>query len=356
MSTNEMRKDYLIDRWVVIATGRKRRPTDFIREREVRRGAVCPFCPGNEHMTPPAILVYIESDGEIVKERDRDGFRHKGWLVRCIPNLYPAFTPPRVEGSERDIEKKRWRDYTSRDALGHHEVVVESPNHDEHPGVARISQLIHVINAYKDRFSQLIAKPYVGYVSIFRNHGVDAGASLSHAHTQIIATPTIPRLVGEELEAAREHYSKYSECAFCSILEREREGPRFIWENDSFIAFTPWASIHPFEFWIFPRRHQGVITDMTETETEDLALAMRVCLGALNRLLNDPSYNFGFHMVPDAAYHWHIEVYPRLAIWAGFEKSTGVYINVMSPEAAAVNLREAAEREEEALTGSQRHL
>jgi len=184
---NELQKDYLLDRWVVIATQRKRRPTDFVKNREEEKGAVCPFCPGTEHMTPPAVLIYISSSGRIIKEQDRNGRHHQNWLVRCVPNLYPIFSP--LEGGKIKIE-----DGSLKNALGHHEMLIESPQHDEHPAVARVSQLTHVIDSYVDRGRSLSAMRYVKYVSVFRNHGPEAGASLSHAHSQIIATPFVPRV------------------------------------------------------------------------------------------------------------------------------------------------------------------
>ena len=153
---NELRKDYLLDRWVVIAAQRKQRPTDFKKAKEMRRASsLCPFGPGNENMTPPATLVYLQIDGEVIKEKDQDGFRHKNWLVRCVPNLFPAFTPSINSSSLKTSEAGH---YEYMNALGHHEVLIESPSHDEHPGVARVSQLIHVLNAYRDRFKALSSK------------------------------------------------------------------------------------------------------------------------------------------------------------------------------------------------------
>ena len=300
-------------------------------------------------MTPPAVLVYLPSNtGGIKKEKDQDGFRHKNWIVRCVPNLYPAFTPP-DESEEADVKESP---LLAR-AIGHHEVLIESPNHDEHPGVARISQLIHVINAYLDRLKALSSKTYVRYISIFRNHGREAGASLSHAHTQIIAAPFVPTILEEELGACTKRWKENEECAFCEILRKERDSPRFIWENKSFLAFAPWASMNPLEFWIAPKRHQSTLMGISDGEVEDLAEVLRLSFGGLKSLLNDPPYNFGFHLSPSRehqeCYHWHLEVYPKLAIWAGFEKSSGVYINTVQPEDAAADLRDAILEEEERL-------
>jgi len=339
MPMNELRKDYMLDRWVVIAPQRRRRPSDFTEHLEERREkVVCPFCPGNEHLTPPASLVYLMENGNLRKDNDRNGLRHKGWIVRCIPNLYPAFTPLNQKNSQNPQTNNI---YVSKEALGYHEVLIESPNHDEHPSTARITQLIHVINALRDRFSFLVTKDYVKYVSIFRNHGSSAGASLSHAHTQIIAMPMVPKILCEENAASKKYYDENGHCIFCDIISMEVKSERFIWDNDGFVIFAPWASINPFEFWIFPKRHQSSILDLTENEVKWLAETLRISFGGLKNLLNDPPYNFGFHMMLNPYYHWHIEVYPRLSIWAGFEKSTGIYINIMPPEEAAKNLREA---------------
>src|SRR3990170_884723 len=242
MPYNELRKDYLLDRWVVIATERGRRPTDFAKQKkEQAQASVCPMCPGNEHMTPPAVLVYLKQNGEIKKAKDENGFRPKNWLIRCVPNLFPAFAPPKDPADQANIMKSE----SFGCAIGHHEVLVESPNHDDDPADAELPQLLHVINAYKDRLKELSAKPYVKYVSIFRNHKPEAGASLSHAHSQIIATPTVPRTVKEELAASKQQYKETGKCPFCTIIKQEQKSPRLIHQNKSFTVFAPYASIYP---------------------------------------------------------------------------------------------------------------
>jgi len=345
MPFNEIRKDYLLNRWVVIASKRKRRPTDFVKREIERQESTCPLCPGHEHMTPPAVLVYLPSNGGIKKEKDSDGFRHKNWLIRCVPNLYPAFTPP--EHSKISVRE------TSTLAVGHHEVLVESPRHEEHPGVARVSQLIHLVNAYLDRLKKLSEKSYVKYVSIFRNHKRDAGASLSHAHSQLIATPLVPSTLREELRASRKIWAEEGRCPFCGILDEEKNSSRFIWESNHFLVFAPWASLNPFEFWIFPKEHQSTLLEMSRDQAKSLAKTLRVCFGGFGGLLSDPPYNFGFHIAPVRGdydhYHWHLEIYPKLSILAGFEKSTGMFINVVPPEDASESLRGAIQTEESKL-------
>lgn len=346
MIFNDVRKDYLLDRWVVIATERSRRPTDFVKKQVRKRSKkkVCPLCPGNEHMTPPAVLVYLKSNSGIKKTKDRNGFRHKNWLVRCVPNLYPAFTPPEKKVGEPEIMKDRYL----AQAVGHHEVLIESPTHNDHPANAEISQSVYVVNAYIDRLKRLSSKSYVKYVSIFRNYGLEAGASLSHAHSQIIATPFVPKIIEKELETSRKSYRKYDKCIFCDILAKELDGPRLIHEDKYYGVFAPWASVHPLEFWILPKKHESTLLEMSKTEVEKFAKTLKVCMNGVKKILGDPPYNFGFHLAINENshryYHWHLEIYPKLSIWAGFEKSTGTYINTVAPEVAAESLREAITR------------
>jgi len=342
MPNNELRKDYLLDRWVVIATERGRRPTDFAKQKKKpAQVSVCPLCPGNEHMTPPAVLVYLKSNGEIRKDKDENGLRHKNWLIRCIPNLYPAFAPPQAQIDHTQIMKSD----SFGLAIGHHEVLVESPRHDEDPADAKLPQLVHVINAYIDRLRELSAKPYVQYVSIFRNHGLEAGASLSHAHSQIIATPLVPTIIDKEIAASKNFWNQHGKCVFCEIIKKESKSPRLVHDNARFVVLAPYASVHPMEFWILPKKHDGNILSLTHTEVEAFAETLKASLKGLKDLVNDPPYNYGFHLSTNKdaenCYHWHLEVYPRLSIWAGFEKSTGVYINTVTPETAAAELRKA---------------
>jgi UDPglucose--hexose-1-phosphate uridylyltransferase len=249
MPYNELRKDYLLNRWVVIATERDRRPTDFAKPKIVQDNvSTCPLCPGNEHMTPPATLVYLPENGSIRKEVEQGDFRFNNWLIRSIPNMFPAFAPPKDPADTAQIMKDSSFGY----AVGHHEVLVESPNHSDHPSDAPLSQLVLLINAYKDRLGDIAQKPYVQYVQIFRNHGLDAGASLSHAHSQIIATPFVPTIPIEEMAASESYQNQHGSCVFCDLIKQEAKTPRLILDSDYFVVFAPYASIHPIEFWWFP--------------------------------------------------------------------------------------------------------
>lgn len=341
MPYNELRKDYLLDRWVVIATERSRRPTDLVKQKSpAASSSVCPLCVGNENMTPPATMLYIKENDKVVRCKDPvTGDRTKNWLVRCIPNMYPAFTPPKQPGDGENI----FQTPSLGSAIGHHEVIVESPIHNEDPAHASLPQLELVIKAYRDRLKEFSAKPYIKYVSIFRNYGIEAGASLSHAHSQVIATPIVPTTILEELSASKRFFIENQKCVFCQIIEREKDGPRVIFENRFFLVLAPYASINPLEFWIVPKKHSANILSMSSSEMKGFAEILKLSLQALGTLVNDPPYNYGFHLSIDPqdqeSYHWHLEVYPKLSTWAGFEKSTGIYINTVTPETAAESLR-----------------
>lgn len=337
--SNEIRKDYLLDRWVIIASERARRPTDFpTRKSEKINSKTCPFCPGNEKKTPPAFLLYLPSEGGIKKGRDTDGERVRNWLVRCIPNLFPALSPRKsITLAGGELRKRE-------DGVGAHEVIIESPHHDEHLDRAPLNQIRLVMQAYMDR---LLTLSEWEYVSIFRNHGKEAGASLSHAHSQIMATPMVPKLITDELTACKSLFKRNGVCPYCEIIRSERDSPRFIYENHSFIAFAPWASVYPFEFWLLPKEHRYTLLQLEEKEKNDLTQALKICLSGLAKILNDPPYSYGFHIAPTQRkhgyFHWHLEVYPKLTIQAGFENSTGMFINVTPPEIAAQSLRDSIE-------------
>ena len=290
-------------------------------------------------MTPPAVLVYLPTEQGITKSKEDGDFRYKNWLIRTVPNMFPAFAPPKTPLDAQNIMQNDSFGY----AIGHHEVLIETPNHNDHPPNTPLPQLVNVINAYKDRLNEISIKPYVQYVQIFRNHGVEAGASLSHPHSQIIATPFTPTIPKEEMTASETYYNNHGTCFYCDITKKERQTERHILDNDYFEVFSPYASVHPMEFWIVPKRHSMNILDLSNDEIQSFAQTIQTMFKGLKDLVNDPPYNFGIHLSIDKnlqeCYHWHLEVYPHLAIWAGFEKSTGMYINTITPETAAQELR-----------------
>jgi UDPglucose--hexose-1-phosphate uridylyltransferase len=341
MHYNELRKDYLLNRWVVIAKERSKRPSDLAKPHsEPAKTGSCPLCVGHEHQTPPANIVYQQSpSGAITKTKDPpEGERTKNWQVRGFANLYPAFSPPQKPQDTAQIFVSPEFGY----AIGYHEVLTESPSHDWNPAESTQAQLELVVEAYIERFKALADKSYVKYVSIFRNYGLDAGASLAHPHSQIIAIPMLSTVIAEEQQATKAYQQAHGKCAICDIAEREIITQRGIYQNNDFVVIAPYASVHPLEFWIIPKRHTANIASLTDSEIKNLAATLKVSLKALKDVVNDPPYNFGIHQsIGEDGYHWHLEVYPKLAQWAGFEKSTGIYINTVLPEYAAEALKKA---------------
>ena len=301
----------MIGRWVIISTDRARRPSDFSRESVVIKGSqFCPFCPGNENRTPPEILAY--RSGENGKPDT------PGWRLRVIPNKFPAL------GIEGNMDRQADGMFDRMNGIGAHEVLI----------------------AYRERMVDLHRDRRFRYVLIFKNHGPDAGATLEHTHTQLIATPIIPRILQEELDGSRRYFELKERCVFCDMIEQElREGRRIVLENEHFVSFEPFAPRFPFETWILPRSHISAFEDSQKSEFRSLAHALRETLQRINRALNRPHYNFIIHSAPcrDTRldhYHWHIEIMPKLKKVAGFEWGTGFYINPTSPEEAAQYLRE----------------
>lgn len=298
----ELRKDYILNRWVIIATERSKRPQQFISKPERYKKGVCPFCLGKENLTPPETY-RVEKNGK--------------WVVRCFPNKYAAVT----EKKDYPIEKEF---FIQRAAYGKHEVLVETPRHDLQLWDLPIEQITLVLETVVKRIKALGQK----YVMVFKNHGEKGGTSLVHSHIQIIAYNQIPPLILEKIKATK----KYKKCPYCSIVKMEAKGPRRIYENKSFAAFAPFASRFPFEVWIFPKKHVKSITEVKDMK--GLAEILKKILVKLKKL--NPSYNFFIHNAPKGEdLHFHIEIIPRLSIWAGFEFGSGTIINILSPEEAA---------------------
>lgn len=334
----ELRRDYLTESWVIVAKERGMRPSDFKSKGALHPSiGVCPFCPGNEHMTLPAPLLYLERSGRLVVGADRDGERLKDWLVRVVPNLYPALRPDvdsagRCDGSLVCIGGR-----------GVHEVIIETPKHDAQIHMLNDHHLALVFRAYAERFVALASLPYVKYVSLFRNYGEAAGASLSHPHSQIIATPIVPPRISEETVVLKESWDG-SSCLLDNVLEREAKSERLVCENKDAVAFCPYASMFPFEVWVAPRRHIKNIADLSESERLSIARLTQRVLKALHAILGDPPYNYVFHQSTlNEEYHMHLRILPRLSIFAGFELNTGIVINTVPPEKAASQIRKTME-------------
>ena len=327
---SELRKDPIVGRWVIISTERGNRPSDWVSETKVQAGGFCPFCPGNEDKTPPEIMA-IRPNG---LQPD-----NPGWDIRVVPNKFPAL---QIEG---DLCRKGEGNYDMMHGVGAHEVVIETANHSTDLADLSEKEIHSVLKIYRDRTLDLKNDVRFKYILIFKNHGVAAGASLEHTHSQLIATPIIPKRVVEELEGSKRFYDHKERCVFCDIIAQElKSNRRVVTTSASYIVIEPFAPRFPFETWILPRDHHSHYEMMPEAMYTDLAVTLKDTLCRMNNALGYPPYNFILHTSPVQEsifleYHWHIEVIPKLTKIAGFEWGSGFYINPVPPEIAADNLR-----------------
>ncbi len=329
----ELRKDPVVGRWVIISADRARRPSDFGPEPVRPRLSRCVFCAGNEDKTPPEILAGRAAGGR------PDG---PGWTFRVVPNKFPAL---RIEG---DLEPSGEGPYDRMNGVGAHEVVIESPDHAATLAAMSVDAVTDVLLAFRERFVDLKKDPRFEYILAFKNHGEAAGASLEHPHSQLIATPIIPIMVAEELAGGAKYYEIKERCVWCDVVREERRGRRrLILDEQGFVAIGPFAPRFPFETWILPTRHRSAFEESGVDELRGLAGILGEFLRRMNRVLNEPAFNFMLHSAPlrEPAlehFHWHLEIIPKVTRVAGFEWGSGFFINPVPPEDAAVALRESS--------------
>ena len=334
---SELRKDIISGRWVIIATERSKRPDDF-RPRGGGAPAAeavgfCPFCEGNEAKTPPEVYA-LRAPGT--------GPDTPGWTVRVVPNKFPALTrgTPPPKAAEGIFQ---WMEGT-----GVHEVVIENPDHAFELSDLPVPHVRDILRVFQQRIRTIESELHYQYVQLFKNKGKEAGASLSHPHSQIVATPIIPKRVKEEIYGADRLFRNFKECAFCRILEEEQTaGKRMVARNRHFAVVAPYASRFPFEMVVYPLRHSPFFTEVQEDELATLAETLKHVLTRLKDTVGDPPYNMVLHQAPnpslslkgwpdiDKNYHWHLEIFPILTKVAGFEWGTGFYINPVPPETVA---------------------
>jgi UDPglucose--hexose-1-phosphate uridylyltransferase len=329
----ELRRDPIIGRWIIISTERGKRPTDFIVEKSETRGGFCPLCPGNENTTPPEVLSYSSTAGHQANRPD--------WDLRVVPNKYPALI---IEG---DLNKEGDGLYDRMNGIGAHEVIIETPDHNESFSSLPPERMIKVFLAYRDRLLDLAKDPRFRYVMVFKNFGAAAGASLEHSHSQLIALPILPRMISSEIEGSLSYYKYKERCIFCDIIRQEiNQQQRVVAENDLFVAIVPYAPRSPFEMWILPKQHASSYLAMDNDHFIALTTIFSECMRRLDACIPNVPYNFVLHGAPLRSqplehYHWHFEIMPKLTMIAGFEWGSGFYINPIPPEQAAQFLKEA---------------
>ena len=325
----QLRQDPFTRDWVIIATERARRPQQLHLSDAGRRAhdaGPCPFCPGNESMTPPALYEPRENGS---------------WKVRVFPNKYPAL---RVEETAvRSVDGGR---FISMGGLGVHEVLVESPSHVESIDALSEIQVCETVNALLARFHDLKRDARLKTIILFKNSGSVAGQTIEHPHWQLIGTPVVPMEVRRKYDVAARHFDEMGRNLYRSVLDDEvRARERIVLETPHFVALQPWASRVPFETWIFPTAPQTSFGQVHGLAVVDFARTLKRVLAAIVRALGHANYNFVVHTAPFEDEHkeyflWHLAILPRHSIPAGFEMGTGIYINVTKPEETAAYLRD----------------
>lgn len=326
----ELRQNLATKEWVIIASERARRPEDFVKKEEKsivpEFVAKCPFCPGNEAMTP--------SDVFSIKGEN-------GWSLRVIPNKFAALisdienSKPHLSGLSRHMA-----------GFGYHEVIIETPRHNHTTALLDMSYVKDIIISYRERYLELSKDGRIHLIIIFKNHGEAAGTSLEHPHSQLVATPIVPLHIRTRINEAMRYYDDHQKCVFCQMIEDEiKDRERIVLENESFVAFIPYAAFSPFHLWLLPKRHHPQFIDIKDKEIDDMAHILKDVLRKLYFGLSDPDFNYVIRSAPldfgrGDYFHWYLSIVPRVNKAAGFELGSGMFINASIPEESAKFLRE----------------
>jgi len=325
MAMPELRKDPLVERWILVSTDRLGRPQELAEPESMESTDPCPFCAGNEHLTQGAVLTVPDESGR--------------WRIRVVPNLFPAM---------RDVgafQPKRQGLHLGGAGTGIHEVIVEAPQHERHFANLPPGHISDVFRAYAARISHVRSDARWRYPVVFKNSGAAAGASLEHVHSQLVLTPHVPPEIEAELRGSQNHFQQTGRCFFCDLIEQERAGPRFVMESSHYFVYMPFAGRFPFELCVLPRSHCSHFDRQPSETWNDLGATLSDVLNGLRTGLEEPPYNYVIHTMPlsepeSAHFHWHVEIIPRLNNIGGFEWGTGCNINTVPPEQAAAFLRE----------------
>jgi UDPglucose--hexose-1-phosphate uridylyltransferase len=337
--TPEYRRDPVTGRWVIFAPERSLRPLALSHSKPHARWDAerdsCPFCEGREAQTPHERLAVRDPGSR------PDG---PGWRLRVIPNRFPAVRPT---AGTSPAARQAGGLFEAAPGVGEHELIVECPQHKSNPTSLTDAEFTNVLIAYRERMTALTADPRFAYVTVFKNVGAEAGASLAHLHSQLVATPIIPDAVRLELDGAADYHRREGLCVFCDIVRQEVEaGVRVVAGTRHFLAVCPFAGRFAYETWVLPVGHDSRYEAITDEQAAELAGLMKLVLGKLDGVIGHPAYNYYLHTGPARAvnlpyYHWHLELAPRTARAAGFEWGSGCFINAVLPETAAAELRAA---------------
>ncbi len=353
-SGSEVRYDVLTGRQTIFAAERGARPVEFVREvKSITDVKACPFCHGNESLTPDTLLSMQDDEAD------------EPWLVRVVNNKYPAVSlldpqrhcchDPTAHAAAQAARKRRFAKarrtpnlFPTGPMSGGHEVIIESPRHTTSVSELNINHLTKVYEAIASRIRVWREVPEVEYISVFKNVGLRAGASLSHAHSQLIAAAILPPRVGDRIYRAGKHYDQTGCCLQCDLVRAEREAnARIVFSSKYLTAYCPYASSLPYLTRIVPNQHAARFEDSSCEVLADLAQMTRRLVQCFEKLFPGVDYNHVLHTRPPGAenediYHWSMEWMPRITTQAGFEHASDCYINPTFPETAAAQLRDAA--------------
>ncbi|HYZ94448.1 MAG TPA: galactose-1-phosphate uridylyltransferase [Nitrososphaeraceae archaeon] len=342
VTLGNLRKDYVLEKFVILPDS----PEENIRSDSAYEK--CPYCPGNESMTGPAVVSLVSKDGMLQRLSDSEGSIIEDWCVRVFQSQYPAVNT----ASQNNYTDKP---LYSEPAYGYHQIVVASPDHRQDLSKISVEQWENVLLVIQERVRWLYTQKSVTYVSIYVDSGREAGTSYDHAHLNVVTFSTIPPIIELEAEGSHRYVNENGNCPSCNIISVELGGPRQILATDSFLAFSPWAPTYPYEFWIYPKRHTTAFSKIPQKEISDLALILRATIGGMSKGLNSPAFNLVFHLSPEKKnsrqIHWHIEVYPQTNKWSGLQRGFGIYVNAVSPESSAEVLGSACRKELAGLVG-----
>lgn len=315
---SEFRRNPFTGEWTVYASNRKNKPYEFRwgQRKETDIGS-CPFCPGHEECTTPTLYEKIV-DGK--------------WQIRVFENMFPIVGK---ESAEMEIGF-----YEGAPGIGRHEVIVDTPNHEETIDRFSLERLRWVLATLRLRYQDMKKEKNICYVQIFKNCGASAGMSICHSHWQIVSIPIQP----ERIQRMAVHSMKEG-CLFCRMMKWEKEkDQRISGENRSFLAITPYASRYAYEVWILPKVHKSTFDSLTEEEMEDLAEMLHILLPKVAGIRQNTAYNLCFMDAPKGMdFHWHLQILPRIGGFAGFEHATDCYINTVLPEEAAIYYQEKSD-------------
>lgn len=336
MAANEFRQDLVSGEWVLISSLRSKRPHDEHRVRLYQTPNECVFEPERLDGEAPPLLAYDHG-----KKIGWAGDWKGPWTTVVVRNKFPALREGAC-GAPTFVGP-----FQTYAAMGFHELVI-TRDHERHFAQFSDAETAEVLRAYRDRYHEMARGDCGAYISIFHNHGRAAGASVFHNHSQIISTPIVPPEVVRSLDGADNYMMQTGRAVHKAMIDWElQQNKRIVYENDGFVAFCPFVSKTAYEVRIFPKTQAPCFESSSDADLTACANALNIVLKKLYAALDDVDYNFYIHTAPVktdptievSAYHWHLDVVPRIPVAAGFELGTAIYINGFDPDDCAQHLR-----------------